>query len=99
MNNLDFLLGKEDIESIDLKQESLVYSLVISFCWEIDCGCFNYNKESKLTIYFLDNLFDRIVNDLKENKGKVYKYIINHKNYTGELLDFRVESYEGEELI
>lgn len=96
MNNLDFLLGKEDIESISLQQESLAYSLVISFCWEVDCGCFTYNKESKLTIFFSNKLLDTIVYDLKEGKGKIYKYILNHKNYTGELLDFRIESYKEE---
>lgn len=94
MTDLDFLLGTEDIVGVRLRDEGIKYSLDIKFRWEMDCGCFSYNKESNLIIYFPNTLFEEIKNDLLKGTGKIYKYIINHKEYTGELLDFRVESYK-----
>lgn len=72
MNNLDFLIGEQDIKAINLKKENLVYSLVFTFEWNMDYGCFNYTKTSNLTVYIPLDKFEQITNDLKNKTRKSF---------------------------
>lgn len=94
MNELDFLVGTNEIKEIKIDKVYSELHIQISFVWEMDFGCFKINQNSFLTVILYDSLFDKLISDLKENKGIVYKYILNHREYTGELLDFRGEKYE-----
>ena len=94
MSKLDFLIGKNDIVDVDIKKEFLELQIQFSFAWEMDYGCFKVNQKSFLRVILYEDTLDKIVNDLKKEKGLVYKYIMSHREYVGELLDFRVETYE-----
>lgn len=72
MNNLDFLIGEQDIKTIDLKKENLIYSLVFTFEWDVDYGCFSCKKSSNLTVYVPEEKFDKIVNDLTNKTRKSF---------------------------
>lgn len=92
MNDFDFLIGQYDIIEVIYKQHGLINSLIITFKWEVDCGCFSYYKESVLTVYIPNKLEDYYIEEIKKETGKFYQYILNHKEYVGELLDLRGES-------
>lgn len=89
--NLNFLIGTQEIDSIEIINDCYKYTIVFYFKWEIDFGCFSCNKISTLTVIIPKKLIMSVILDLKENKGIVYDYIKKHRRYTGELLDLRSE--------
>lgn len=95
MNSLDFfksLIGEYDISSVDVTYNYNNVSIVIKFEWEMDCGCFSCKKDSTLTILSLREHEPILVNNIKNKQGKAYKYILNHKQYVGKLLDLKGEN-------
>lgn len=94
MTKFDFLVGTYDIAMISWDFNILHfgkgwYTVVIEFEWSLDCGCFDCNKSSTLTIQIPYDLVESIIQDIKQEKGLVYDAIQRHKEYVGEFLDLR----------
>ena len=72
MNELDFLVGTNEIKEIKIDKVYSELHIQISFVWKMDFGCFKINQNSFLTVILYDSLFDKLISDLKENKGVVF---------------------------
>lgn len=97
MNRFDELLGTNDIDSIDYKESGYSENydtLDINFAWEMDCGCFSFNRYSHLILRFPNELLNKVVDNMTNIKGKIGAYILNHKEYSGILLEIK-----GDDLV
>ena len=96
MERLQKLIGNNDITSVEVVENNSEYSIVFTFQWEMDCGCFSYIRSSNLTI-LATNINDVIMN--LSLKGKVFQLIEHHKEYSGELIDLRGDKNDSKRKI
>ena len=90
------LIEENDLYNINLTINNDILNVDMIFIWKEDYGIFSKKKRSDLTILTSKDLWEKIQNDIDNKKGIVYKYILNHKLYVGELLDFYKINYKGE---
>ena len=86
-------LEDQDIYNISITKNEKGLIIDFKFTWNEDYGLFSKTKSSDLTVLTSEELWDTIQKDIKHKQGIVYQYILNHKLYVGELLDFYNKKY------
>lgn len=86
-------LADQDVCDITVTKGKKGLIIDFKFTWNEDYGLFSKTKCSDLTVLTSEELWNTIQEDIKNKQGIVYQYILNHKLYVGELLDFYNKKY------